>query len=373
MEKITIEEIEKIFFDLSEDAKVGATWNSEEFVYVKYDLFINNELYNQNLDETYLGNPNDNKEYEMEDSNGTAQYMPQLIIRNKEQFFSKLKQCIEKYIEIYKFDKKLNKTNKKIIIKEIIITLISNARYVDYQNFEQYLEKVICFFNDKTLNEFNNKTIAQNIEILENSDIIAHNKLDTPGYETPYCFNIYLKKHEEKYYFPVINYGIIDDICYIYSIQNKNQNEKGIYQKKIHRILYKIISEEMGYNENNMLLPAPATLLCISIFLKILKEKNIKKIHFITLLPDRYFEKLSLSNPKADIIQQNLTEKNIMLFYLQKTIYPNIEISFPLYEGTATMEDGDDLIIDISKLNEINNKFIDNIINIIEKKEKKHK
>ena len=266
---------------------------------------------------------------------------------------------------------KMDTTDSKYTcIKNVLLTILSNARYVDYEKPIEYLYKVIGFLEDETLDNY--YLMSNEIECLNNSKIILESNRDNFGYETTKIFNISLNKEDNKYNLPSINYAIKDNVCYIYSIQNKNQNIDNEYTKYIKRKLYKInknVSDSRNYdNEENILSPTPSFVLALSIFLNILKNNGINLIRFITFMPDRYFEKIG-SDFDVTKIQYNLTQK---LYYLIERIkyHYNIDINYPIFENINlyNIEDvGDDIVIDISNLIISNNEFLNNIVNSISK------
>ena len=81
----TTEEVKKTFYNLVNDAKIGTTFNIDEYVYIRFDYFENNKKDDRELtDEEYLGKEQNNfKEYVYEESNGTANYSPTLRVKKK--------------------------------------------------------------------------------------------------------------------------------------------------------------------------------------------------------------------------------------------------------------------------------------------------
>ena len=312
---MTVEEVKKVFYSLVEDADIGMTLNlhKNEFEYVRFNYFENGKPYNTEYsDEEYLGNDdNINEEYEAEFSNGSVNYIPTLKVENPELFFNKLHKLISKYIEFYNLDRVFDKFGKEAIIKNIIQTILSNARYQDYENPIQYLEKYNNFFNDTTLTNYENTVIAESIPNLGNGSIVVNNEKDNYGYETPYSFNISIKNNDVEYNLPIINYGISGDTCYIYSIQNKKKNDENEFNKKIKRKLNKVnsgVENDTDYDVKDTILgTTPSFITAMTIFFDTLKKNNINKVRVTTFLPDRYMEKLGTSEYDADEVQHNLT------------------------------------------------------------------
>lgn len=367
-ENYTTEEVKKTFYKLVNDAKIGTTFNIDEYVYIRFDYFENNKKDDSELtNEEYLGKEQNNfKEYVYEESNGTANYIPTLRVNKKEEFFHLLTQNINLIKEKYNFTKVEKIYGKETVIKTILLTLLSNARYQDYNNPNPYLEKNINFLKDQTLSQYNNTIITNNIEILQDSYITASNKKDTFGYETINRFDMTIENQSEKYHLPTINYAIDKDICYIYSIQNKIPNEENNYTKKIKRILNKInanVEDKTEYQKKDTILgTTPSFILVLSLFMKILNKENVNKIRVVTLMPDRYLEKKATEEYDADKIQENLTQKLILNFYRLKYHHPEIIVNYPMYDGYSMIDDpniDNDLIIDIKDLTECqNNPFL---------------
>ena len=356
--------IKKIFYDLVKDANTGMTLSvdGEGVDYIRFNYFENGRFFGEGYtDEDYLGSEEMvDEEYDAEFSNGTVNYLPTLRVDDKEQFFDHLSDVISEYIEFNNLSKLFERFGEENIIKNIILTILCNARYQDYENPVQYLKRYLDFFKDETLIKYNNTIIGKQINSLENGCIVANNEKDVYGYETPYAFHITIKNDDTEYNLPIINYGISGDTCYIYSIQNKKKNSENSFNKKIKRNLNRVnagVENNTDYDRSETILgTTPSFIVATAIFLQILKQNNIDKVRVITFLPDRYFEKLGTSEYDADEIQKNLTEKMVLLFYRLKHHIPQIDIDFPALEGIMEDNDiGEDLVVKLPETIECDN------------------
>lgn len=307
--------------------------------------------------------------FEFDEYNGSAHFIPTLVVNNPNVFFDKLCKCIDEYLKLYNFSELIQSYGINDLIKFVLITLFSNARYEDYENPVSFLEKYASFFNDSTLACYDNKVISKEIGLLDNSFIKVNNEKEFFGHETPYKFNISFIKDNKEYHLPTINYGISNGVCYIYSIQNKKDNFVNDYTKKIKRKLYKVnkgVIDDTDYGEvsDTILGTTSSFVVALVIFLKILKDNNIDILRLITFLPDRYLEKY-FSDIDVDKTQNNLTQKNILLFYRLKYHFENMEINYPIYDGYSYINDdniGSDLIIKIPDMCKSNNELLNEII-----------
>jgi len=366
--------IKKVFYQIVNDAQLGLTLNpsKDEFSYVRFNYLEEGKVFGNQREEELFGKDDKiDEEYEAEYSNGTVNYLPTLIVNNKEEFFETLKLIINKYLNFYDFNRAFKQFGEEEIIKSIIIALFSNARYVDYENPIDFMNKYMDFFDEYTINN----TIS--IPVLGDSQIKTNTKKDIFGYETPYYYESYIEKDNNRYYLPNINYGISDNICYIYAIQNKYKNEENDYTKKIKRLLNKVnanVINDTDYNEKETILGVPPSfVLALSIFLKELNNRGINNIEVITFLPDRYFEKKATEEFDEDLIQKNLTERMILLFYRIKHHINDIEIDYPIANGISPSKmTGENLIIKLNEKIEChNNPLLEELFNQINTNSKK--
>ncbi len=364
-------DVKNTFYEIVKDAQTGITLNisEDDFSYVRFNYIEEGNLYGNQTISEYIGNPNCYDEvYDAEYSNGTSNYLPTLKVENKKIFFNHLTQLINKYIEFYQLEEAIVEFGENNLIKDIVLTILSNARYVDYENPVVYMDRYINFFD----NYYSLNNEIENISLLENSNIITNTKKEKYGYETPYCFETIITNGSDKYYLPNINYGISNNTCYIYAVQNKHKNEDTNFNKKIKRNINKInsgIIDNTDYDKSDTVLGVPPSfVLALLIFLKTLKNNGIDNIEVITFLPDRYFEKTASEEYDADLIQNNLTQRLVLLFYRIKEHINDIEINYPVYDGISnSMDNGENLLIKLNDIECSNNELIEEVLSKFKK------
>lgn len=199
--------------------------------------------------------------------------IPILIIRNKKEIINKLKQYVELICDIKKI--KLTKKN----IRECIALLWSNACYEDFSNPSRFIDNHInfCLNNDFLASE---KQIG-NIRIKTTSESLYK--------ETPFAFKCYINDE----HLPSINYGISENVCYIYNIETLN------------------IEQE---------------LLSLSLFIEEIHQYGITKIKVVSCLPMRIssnHKELIDHFMKLNYMYNNI---NITSNPFEKDEYMNIEV-----------------------------------------------
>ena len=284
---------------------------------------------------------------------------PVMEISNYKLFFNSLDNLIKSLHNIYK--------NECFVSNDdTIYTFQSLPKYIwlrmtpdNFKNPEKFLLKNIEMINNNTFNEYYN-----DIGLLFNIDdyyrIRFRNKLAHTYDEENKELLFYIEsKYSERYYLPIIRYGI-------YKSNNKSICEIGSIQKK-----YKSADNDLEIinifrNNINMDVPRyykkniePNKLISLLLFIKLLQDKNINIISIpsmyvldyeyhqkrdkvlidmfnsrwskynINLDPEGYKKGLILHNKdigKVDLISENKTTSFIRLF--ERLIYqiPNIEI-----------------------------------------------
>ncbi len=317
-------------------------------------------------------------------------------------------------------------------IKEAITLLFSNITYGELLNPEAYLKRYTNFYDgrleDKSISNFTsfnadatflrkNKDRESVIEALKkdnpndkmtaikereyneglvgsqnrnkefwDSNIIISNKMQSLRQETPYFMEIRFEKELNgkllKYSLPRISYGISNDTCYIYAVQNEVikddlDSEDKKYHNMINRALYELndgvyeneTDDYKDYKEGrstefaeNISDVSPSAIMALSIFLNTLSSNNINKIKVVPFLPIRYnakeranYKKLHFISKRQEMnfiekvalfkkmkiehnmIQDNLTNKFIRNFMRLQYHFNNINVLNVPYEGEEMM------------------------------------
>jgi hypothetical protein len=349
-----------------------------------------NRLIDEVINETKTGTVNADVKLYMKINTSNSSYfhlIPTLNLENKELLYLKINEYIslnKNVISIIPSDEKGG------YIKRLIALLFSDMSFNDFNNPILYVQRKIDFMKNKLLED-------KNIYIpFFESELIINIK----GYakETPFCFNSMLKDNEFNYLLPTISYGISDDTCYIYAIQDYNPHKKDAFHNKISRKLYKInkgvyeneTDEYKDYKEGkspyypeNISDVSPSAVLALTLFLNEIYKKGIIKVKVIPYLPIRYENKIKVLAHRAikeakknnfneeekrkyylDIvreyndIQSNITEKFIRTFYRVSHHFNNVVVT------SLPMEVDDCLHITLSEFFYSDNEILNEIINI---------
>lgn len=209
--------------------------------------------------------------------------IPVLIIKNKKELINKLKQ----YIELV-----LTNDFEPKEIKKALIFLFANACYEDFSNPIKFIDNHINFY-------LNNDFLEDEKQI---EDISIKQEKQTLSGKAPYIFKSEIK--EDNYLFPKIEFGISENICYLFNIQEENKKEKN-----------KDIDEK--YNP---------TLLSLSLLIKELYDYGISKLKVVSFLPmrDNNTSKLLDSFNSLSYLFSNI---KVCSYPFEQDEYMNVEVN----------------------------------------------
>lgn len=336
--------IENIFFnEIIKEASTG------EVKVLLNDIYKEEYIFNVGFN-TFLG-----KTFAWNDSFDSK---PVLIINDKDRLVNLL--C--DYVKLCDSSPNIFKNYElNVRVKCYLTNLWANALYDDFANPCLFVKKQIDFYQNKLCTE--NSFIYNTID---DSKIKIEDLKQDIRMETPFFFRASFIKDDDIYNLPKISYGISNNVCYIYAIQNEKENIKTSFQKRIKRKLYKL-------NEGVSTLETDEY--------RDYKDKGIDKVKVISLLPVRYnsrelalkkryedklkdsklndkdLKKLLLKYKVENLrIQKNLSDKMIRNFRRLEAHFNNCLItSFP-------MEFDEYLHLNIKPYQYGSNQFLDNII-----------
>ncbi len=182
----------------------------------------------------------------------------------------------------------------------------------DFSDVNSFLRKQLEFVKNRTLDTHNENIFTRFYGYHVSMKTIANRTWDESTRSM--IFRIY--DDNSSYELPHIMYDIDDDnVCYIYAIQNGKRVEK---DKKIERKLYKLNN---GIENPNV---HPNKVFSMMLFIKLLKEKGIKRIRIPSLqvLSYKYHELLS-KKAKDDLenryekLQMYPDDKYCIKYYLE--------------------------------------------------------
>lgn len=298
--------------------------------------------------------------------------IPTLVIKNKDAFDELLTTYVKMAMNYYDdsnfcseiLDYKLF-DNKNMICKEkaIIVHLLANMTYEDFNDPVRFLEKRIDFINNYS---YENIDLGHS-EILD-CDLSLNVTKDTINNETPCQIIVTASNGQDSYEFPSVKFGISGDKVYIYAIQRKEEVHNNL-EKKINRKLYKVgegfVDENIEENPKDI---TASFLVVLNMAINYLKSIGYKKIVVPSVLIVRANSKQLITDRKKmsneerkereineELIQVNLTNKLIRTFLRLACHYNNIDIeSFP-YEMDSSLH----IEINDSVRENCNNRLLD--------------
>lgn len=346
--------IEKIFDEIKNEAKTCE---------IKY----NENLYGTIYESTFrMG-------FNVVEGNNVSKNLFNFYINNYDLFIRKLQEYVYSVSKLY--DISLNEDE----IKKILILLWANITNEEMLNIDNFVQKYIDFINN---NEFNGKCGKTIITDLGSIDF----NFDKQSYkqETPYCFNSsfngFIKGHEVIYHLPRISYGIRDNKCYIYAIQNKEKNGNNLYQEQYGELVRKRMNSlNSGVKKYRNVSPSAITALIL--FMTILNGYNYKNFEVVCNLPIRHQNRklvndflliskyATLSKDEYDKVKKIMDDDDIRI--RDNTIlkfqnnFRRLVNHFAMILSVSPNELNENIFLTINSMDS-NNEFINQIVNNIE-------
>jgi hypothetical protein len=274
-------------------------------------------------------------------------FIPVLIINNMDEFNKLLVEYVNLAVNFYKDDRyfeELNgETEEEYYKEKMVMTLLwSNASIEDFNHPEEFLRRRIEFIKNEFIENYDlgfSSVLKANIEFTSRKERIFN--------ETPYsiCFKAIL--NDEEYTFPVIRYGICDDIVYVYAIQRDDTLDKeNKFAKKVNRSLYKVNEavdiENLQYP--NIMNVTSSFVVALDLFIWLFKNMGFNKFMIVDYLPTRWNAKC-LKNSKNGgngltfeerMMKENAVKKFENTFYRVK--YHNKEFLINSFSPFKSLE-----------------------------------
>lgn len=290
---------------------------------------------------------------------------PILMINNKKQLINMLEEYINEVDKTFNY---FSNCEYKQKIKAYMAFVWNNAIYEDFASPCTYLKKQIDFLKNPKF-DLGTYSYADNIDfsavmnsknksainLLSGSSIITTVRKQGIKAETPFVFEVKItsKDTSSEYLLPSISYGISNNECYIYAIQDKNNSKDSTFSKSVNRILYSLnsdildnesldyksakgnnIDEYDSYHLNkddeiiydyfpeNISKVSPSAIIALTVFLDSLSNIGMDKVKVVSCLPIRYYGKeiFYLKKHKYMVNKDNLTkeEANKLLLEYKK-------------------------------------------------------
>lgn len=196
---------------------------------------------------------------------------PTIYIKDHILFFKLLTDIINNYVILYKKHNDFRSARSFAIkfLKRIWLRLGPT----DFNNIEDFLKTQLNFLTNDIFENLKDEIIIDNYYGL---NVTAKNTIGYSWDEAPLKmkFKIYDENNKEYHSLPHIFYGIENNTCYIYAVQNDRDKHT---IPRINRLLYKLNKDIENPNAH------PSMVYSINLFINLLKEYGINKIKIPTL------------------------------------------------------------------------------------------
>ncbi len=133
--------------------------------------------------------------------------------------------------------------------------------------------------------------------------------------ETPYAFNININNGEDLFKLPSVMFGIDNDKCVIYAIQNKDNSNNNL-KKKLNRLFYKFndgVEDNFDSETFNITDITMSFVASIIMFINYLNEKGISKVEVKVNTPIRYNNHFESNKRRLNYKQMQLDHGTITM------------------------------------------------------------
>lgn len=270
--------LEKIFSEVVKEARNGKINLFEEFYddKIPYPLYLKFNL--SHYDEPEMLN---------------------IHIKNSASFYKKLELYVRLACKHYGFD------YNDINIKVVIARMFANVTSDDILDLELYLDKYISFFTLSPV--LMNTSHYVNDEVGYISSIINKQSIEQ---ETPFCFKSKFELDDFYYNLPRISFGIKDNVCYIYAVQNKDKNiidDNNIMYCNLVKNNIRTINKSINKYRN----VTPSFVVAVANFISIMRKNGINKFKVVAKLPLSIQNRTTVTRNKIESKRATLSIKEL--------------------------------------------------------------
>ncbi len=300
-------------------------------------------------------------------TNATNSTYPVLKIANMENFCKAVDEYFEVALKFYDFEKTYFDVNPTQHKQLLFHSLFVNATPYDFENPMQYIQTKTAqlqtplkegMFEIGTFGEYKIKTKIEKLK---------------SNFEAPYrqTFVFETLDGADSFQLPFVNWALVGNTAYVYSVQNTNKKQETVLAKKLDRFFRKLNKDVDP--EDEMAQVSPNAVATSALFFSFLKQNGITNIVAPSFSPVRYngtkiaaYAKLNQGKTPNPTItshkkalewenrnQYSMTNKFMYLFLRYAHHFPETEFNFDDFRQTMfatlapTQEIGDNIIYDL--------------------------
>ena len=313
----TKETIEKIFKQAQEGKIEFAGWK----YYVKFNTNIEGKLSGQSDEHITINIP----DYDL--------------------FIAKVARYLKSANKFYSDEKKYYELDGSAFDEKMVMCLFLNMSFYDSQNVYNYIDVKTKMLDANLTIEKNKLGNLFYLKGGENKKINVNmwTKKNLSNLEAPYkmCFNM-SNADGEKFALPAVTFGLANNKCYVYAVQQTKEASEGQLVKDLDRYLRKV--NKCVNQEDIIANVSPSFLVSLTLFCSQMKEMGIKQIIAKDFLPMRYMAVVDAPGAckerleKLDRDQVNMTDKFMYLFLRYSHHFPSCQSNYNVDSGEMVMD-----------------------------------
>lgn len=223
---------------------------------------VDGSLQYQKMHVVFLEDEDEGIQDRIQSSDKIEEYVPELIIKNKDEFFNKLFEFAtvvkNKVSRFTRISPNLEDNSREFEVNKVIGLMYMiwfNATPQDFADPVSFLDRYIKFIKDGTFSKLNSGFTLGGIDLKNiRAAVNVKNLSQRSDMETPNCLEFYITGNDkERYVLPRVSYGISktehgEKIGYIYAIQadKSSSNRDSILYKEFNRIIHGLRKRRYG-------------------------------------------------------------------------------------------------------------------------------